>query len=386
MAELIRISGASDGSAPGLYLRVPEFVTLPAHCRFALLPAGESSLRMLDVEKTSAGWRLTDQGLPTEYMLHSVLRVGPAHLCIFDTLGDGTIFFRSELEVDRSFYANTADFLRLFDALPYKKPGRLAVFTHVYNEKPMLEVFLRHYTQLVAAADIYIISHGSDREQIDHLRGVVNVVDIPRGETDQHNISAFCSHFQRFLLSQYDWVIHTDADELLLYEGGFDAFRDTLAAQPPNSIVKVARAYELVHDIRSEGPIDQSAPISLQRSLLVESPAFRKPVATNCPTTWTIGFHSCLEPVTAIADQLWLVHLRDFDFDRSVERDIKWMALRRSALDAKHIPGDMTRPNREQWQEILHATLEEGQTVVRHGSGVGNGKMIPMPEWMRGAF
>lgn len=386
MAELFRITGTPEEAAPGLYLRVPEFITVPPHCRFGLLPAGQSSLQLLEVEQTAAGWKLLGQGINTEYMLHSVLRAGPVHLCIFDALSEGTIFFKTELQADRSFYANTSDWLKLFEALPYTKPGRLAVFTHAYNEKAVLEVFLRHYGQFTDAANLYVINHGSDPDQIDHLRSRVHVIDIPRGETDHYNISAFCGHFQRFLLTQYDWVLHVDADELIVYEQGVDAFRQALPAQPAPTIIRPAHAYELLHDIRSEGPIDLAAPISLQRSLLVQSPAFHKPVLASSPTTWTIGFHNCLEPDTVTMEQLWLVHLRDFDFERSVERDRKWMALRRSALDAQHIPSDMSRPNREQWQDIVLSTLEAGATVVKHGSGIGNGRMIAMPDWMRGAF
>ncbi|WP_193615689.1 glycosyltransferase family 2 protein [Massilia sp. YMA4] len=385
MAELLRIA-TPDGAASELYLRIPEFAAIPPQCRFGLLPAGQTSLQMLEVERTAQGWKVIGQGINTEYMLHSVLKAGPAQLCIFDSLDNGTFFFKSELQVDRSFYGNAADWLKLFEALPYTKPGRLAVFTHVYNEKAVLEVFLRCYTQLVAAADIYVINHGSDRDQIDHLRNIVHVVDIPRGETDHYNISAFCGHFQRFLLTQYDWVLHVDADELVLHEHGFDALRAALPAQPNPAILRPAHAYELIHDIRSEPAIDLASPVSLQRSLLVASPAFHKPVIASRPTTWTIGFHSCLEPDTVTMEQLWLVHLRDFDFERSVERDRKWSALRRSALDAQHIPRDMTRPNREQWQEILLATLEAGKTVVKHDSGIGNGPMIALPDWMRGAF
>lgn len=386
MAELFRIAGTPEQAAPGLYLRVPEFVTIPAHCRFGLLPEGQSSLQMLEVEQTAAGWKVLGQGINTEYMLHSLLKAGPVQLCIFDSLSEGTLFFKTDLQVDRSFYGNTSDWLALFQTLPYTKPGRLAVFTHAYNEKAVLEVVLRYYMQLTPAANIYVINHGSDPEQIDHLRSVVNVVDIPRGETDHYNISAFCGHFQRFLLTQYDWVLHVDADELVLCEHGIEALRLALPAQPTGTIIRPAHAYELLHDIRSEGPIDLGAPVSLQRSLLVQSPAFHKPVIASRPTTWTIGFHSCLEPDTVTMQQLWLVHLRDFDFERSVERDRKWMALRRSALDAQHIPADMTRPDRAQWQDILLTTLEAGQTVVKHGSGIGNGKMIAMPDWMRGVF
>lgn len=385
MAELFRLDGNAAGSASGLYLRIKDFIAIPAHCRFGLLAEGKTSVHMLDVEQTPEGWKIANEGLGSEYLLHSLVGEGPLHLCIFDSLGESTIFFKTELAVDRSFYRNTTDLARLFDTLAYARPRRLAVFTHAYNEKTILQIFLRYYRQLVDPADIYIVNHGSDPDQIDHLRGEANVVDIPRGETDHYNIAAFCSHFQRFLLTQYDWVIHIDADELLLFENGIDGFRHSLQAQPPGAILRPGHAYELIHDIRSEAPIDLAQPITLQRSLLVGSPAFHKPALASAPTTWTIGFHGCLEPALTM-DQMWLIHLRDFDFDHSVARDAKWSALRRSALDARDIPGGMQRPDRDQWQDILLATLAAGETVVKYGSGIGNGKMVPMPDWMRGQF
>lgn len=386
MAELFRIDGKAGEAASGLYLRINDFVAIPAHCRFGLLAEGATSVHILDVERTQEGWKIADGGLRSEYYLHSLISTSSLYLCVFDSLEESAIFFKTRLQIDKSFYRNSTDLVKLLDGLPYMRPRKLAVFTHAYNEKAMLQVFLRHYRQLVDSAHIYIINHGSDPEQIDHLRGEANIVDIPRGETDHYNIAAFCSHFQRFLLTQFDWVIHVDSDEFLLFESGFDAFKNSLQLQPPNTILRPGHAFELVHDIRTEAPINLSEPITLQRSTLVANPAFQKPAVASAATTWSIGFHSCLEQPILTDYQMWLIHLRDFDFDHSVARDAKWSALRRSTLDARDIPGDMRRPNREQWQEILLATLEAGETVVRYGSGVGNGKIMKMPDWMRGVL
>ena len=72
------------------------------------------------------------------------------------------------------------------------------------------------------------IDHGSDRSPSFALHPGTQIVSIPRGAVDHINISQFCGYFQRFLLSQYRWVIHVDSDELLVHEHGVAALLEKL--------------------------------------------------------------------------------------------------------------------------------------------------------------
>jgi hypothetical protein len=90
----------------------------------------------------------------------------------------------------------------------YEKAGLIAVFTHVYNEDDMLTMWEAHYAKLTAPEHLYVLDHGSQSSPRALLTQATNVVPIPRGMLDSWNISQFCAYFQRFLLTQYKWVIH----------------------------------------------------------------------------------------------------------------------------------------------------------------------------------
>ena len=65
-----------------------------------------------------------------------------------------------------------------------------------------------------------MIDHGSTPPAVEVLSPGTQCIRLPRGLTDPANTARFCNHFQRFLLTQYRWVIHVDVDELLVPEDG----------------------------------------------------------------------------------------------------------------------------------------------------------------------
>lgn len=91
--------------------------------------------------------------------------------CSFRLLlsNDQEDFFFEEIFIHFSFFGEFIDLSNSNYLLPhfevsneYKKPGKFAVFTHVYNEDIFIEIFINHYINLVDNwKDIYIIDHGS---------------------------------------------------------------------------------------------------------------------------------------------------------------------------------------------------------------------------------
>jgi hypothetical protein len=186
----------------------------------------------------------------------------------------------------------------------------------------------------------------------------------------------FCSTFQRFLLSQYRWTIHVDADEILVHAKGWDYLKENLRNRNDEVIIKAARGFDLVQDIGREPALDLSEPISLQRRRMAPARLYAKPVLSSMPTTWRIGFHRVLEERAVVEDaDLWLIHLSYVDIGLHLEKSQKWGKM--DVLEKEWLmnPDVYSRPavTVEQAERLFARMLETGPAIA-------------VPEWMRGTF
>jgi hypothetical protein len=328
------------------------------------------------LEGFQGGIAVADRGFALEQLL---MRFDKDQLAIliYDKKS-GNRLHSEPLSFHQSFFMPFFDFARSerfppFMAPSYEKPEFLAIFTHAYNEDDMLTMWERHYSNLTPNRHLYVIDHGSTSFSREMLNGGTNVVPIPRGTVDHANISGFCNYFQRFLLTQYKWVIHVDCDEFLIYQGGVEAFRTKLAATALNVIIQPKHAYDVIHDYRSEPPLENSELVSKQRSILKTSPAYKKPIIASIPTTWILGFHGAFENHALIEDEsLWMIHLAFADIERNLGRQARWKNAPQSEAVAHFVP-ETERPD----------TLV---ALQRKYDGLLDAEGIEVPEWMRGMF
>jgi Glycosyl transferase family 2 len=290
----------------------------------------------------------------------------------------GKVIYSEALSFHHSFFIPFFDFAQAKRYPPvlaedYEKPEFLAVFTHVYNETDMLTVWENHYAKMIPHHHLYVIDHGSTTSSRKLLNKDTNIVVIPRGAVDHANISEFCAYFQRFLLTQYRWVIHVDSDELLIHENGVQAFLETLRATAPGSIIQPKHAYDVVHDYRSEPAIVNSAPVSMQRNTLKVSPIYKKPAIASTPTTWLMGFHDAFEQHAVVQDEsLWLIHLAYADLQRSLTQDAKWKNLPQSKAAETFVPQNHRA-------DTISGTMRRfDEFLAKDG--------MDTPQWMRGMF
>lgn len=83
--------------------------------------------------------------------------------------------------------------------------------TKAYQERTMLPLWARHYEKLVGRENLLVLDHGSSPAiSIDGVR----TERLPRGPVDEYDYIEILSVWQRKLLSEYDWVITTDTDEI----------------------------------------------------------------------------------------------------------------------------------------------------------------------------
>jgi len=278
-----------------------------------------------------------------------------------------------------SFFLPLVDYVK---AMPtggaYRKPGLLACFTHACGDNGMLRFWEAHHARLVGHRNLYVIDHGSQESPRSVLHPDTNVVPLPRGETDHANMARFCGHFQRFLLSQYGFVLHTDADELLVHEDGEAALLAKLSDGGLSGIVQPGQAFDILHDLRSgsaEAPLEPGEFISAQRSLMLPAQGiYKKPVLASVPASWLEGFHLVYEEMSVRQEPgLWLLHLQAADFGLLLDKNRRWNALRQSEADFARCPQNGRPGDPEALRHWFAETL-------------ANGRLTPIPERLRGKF
>lgn len=201
---------------------------------------------------------------------------------------------------------------------------KVAAVTMVYNEPDFLPIWLRHYAHQVGGRHCYVIDHGSDDGSTDS-HGEVNVVRIPRSAQDDERRTHFISRFCAALLDWYDWVIHTDVDEIVLADPrSYATLTEYCAGSPPE--VVTAAGFNVHHLPESEPAVDLTRPISEQRRWVRLSGAMCKPVLIRRAVDWVPGFH-CASDAPVAFDRLFLFHLRWFDKALGLKRLAKTRAM-----------------------------------------------------------
>ena len=192
---------------------------------------------------------------------------------------------------------------------------RVAAVTMTYNEPAYLPVWARHYSRQVGADHCYVVDHGSTEDLA--LPPGINTIRIPRSPHDDQKRALFISSLVEGLLEYYDWVIHTDVDEI--------AFADP--ARYPNlaafctglqTDTVTAIGLDVQHVPVQEPPLLTQARLGEQRQWARFSSALCKPMLTRRPLVWSPGFH-CADAPLAVAG-LYLFHLHWADHQIGLER------------------------------------------------------------------
>jgi hypothetical protein len=192
---------------------------------------------------------------------------------------------------------------------------KVAAVTMAYNEPTYLPIWARHYARQVGADHCYIVDHGSDA--IANLPPGVNIIRLPRSPHDDLKRALFISSITEGLLEYYDWVIHTDADEIVLADP--QHYRDLTnfcAAAEADTITAIGFDVQQVPEL--EPPLAPGIPLGEQRGWVRFTSAMCKPVLTRQPLVWSPGFHCADAPLTFSG--LYLFHLHWADAATGLER------------------------------------------------------------------
>lgn len=108
---------------------------------------------------------------------------------------------------------------------------KICALTMVYKDYWALGVWYRHYARLLGADALYIVAHGADPE-VQRICPGASIWTIPRDDLSHFDRrrSELLNGFQAGLLASYDWVIRTDADELICTDPRVGTLQQIFAA------------------------------------------------------------------------------------------------------------------------------------------------------------
>lgn len=96
---------------------------------------------------------------------------------------------------------------------------KICAITMVYKDYWALSQWYIHYGRLVGFENLYVVAHGHDIE-IGRICPKASIITIPRDDLEgfDRKRARILNSFQDGLGLSYDWVIRTDADELVCYD------------------------------------------------------------------------------------------------------------------------------------------------------------------------
>lgn len=128
---------------------------------------------------------------------------------------------------------------------------KVCAVTMVYQDYWALAQWYRHYGRLVGFENLFIVAHGQD-DRIAQLCPDASVITVPRDSLEgfDRKRSQMLNSFADGLGVTYDWVIRTDADELIFFDPDhYASLGDVFAEATSNAIFAVGlNVAEIVDD------------------------------------------------------------------------------------------------------------------------------------------
>lgn len=192
-------------------------------------------------------------------------------------------------------------------------PPRVAAVTMARDEADMLPRWLSYYGSQFGVGNLLVIDDNSVDGSTDDLP--CQRYRLPPGPWAQSWAAVrrkIVNNFTQGLLSCYDVVVFTDVDEFLVPDPAeYTGLIDYLSKHPDDEVMAPV-GVNLLHDARTELPLDSNRPVLAQRRLVKFAPGMCKPLLKRIPANWSAGFHG-IKSHFEIDRELLLIHLKYFD-------------------------------------------------------------------------
>jgi len=192
---------------------------------------------------------------------------------------------------------------------------KICAMTMVYKDYWALSQWYEHHGRQIGCQNLFVVSHGAD-DQISKICPEAHITTIPRDDLQgfDRKRGLLLDAFQDSLLKDYDWVIRTDADELICAENGLH----DLLLENSNAPVLFAVGFDLVEQYGDSSLVGQS--VFKSRKSVAFSGHYSKAVAFQRPLP--LKLHGVSVPLEELEKfpfsmprGLFLAHLKYANFD-----------------------------------------------------------------------
>ncbi len=191
----------------------------------------------------------------------------------------------------------------------------VAALTVVKDEARMLPLWLSHYGERLGLDHLVVLDDDSTDGCIDGVAqrtgAEVRHLRLPGGAAFERARIAAANRAAEDLLERFDWVVFTDADELLVVDPRrHDSYRHLLASATAPVLAPIG--LNVVHRPRGEPDLDLSVPILGQRRFAYLAQIMSKPGSKRVPAGWRLASHGITTRYEVRRD-LFCVHLKFAD-------------------------------------------------------------------------
>lgn len=194
---------------------------------------------------------------------------------------------------------------------------KICALTMVYRDHWALSQWYMHYGSQLGAKNLYIVAHGRD-DRIAEICPNANVITIPRDDLDRFDWSRgkMLNEYQATLTKKYDWVIRTDADELVCIDPNYYPSFEALFSKRWGPAI-FGLGFEVAEGLEDQ-PIPMDVPALSQRSSAVFSGHYSKAWAVNGITRLVrhgveVGKRRANRVNFAIPEGVYIAHLKYAD-------------------------------------------------------------------------
>ena len=243
---------------------------------------------------------------------------------------------------------------------------KIAAFTIARNEDVFLPVWFKYYKKHIPEKDIFIYDNDSINPVPENI-----ATKIHSEYTFDHRwLRQTAFKIMSYLLMFYDYVLCTDADEILIADPRKYKNITDYVQKNPNEIM-YSTGYEIVGN-KKDTPINFSENLFNQRKEWVKLKNFYKPVLSSVPIRKMYSDYNC----SSNGDpDLYLVHLNRIDYKTSLDKH-------KASKKYNWNPSDLNKTDGWQHRIKTDAAFDDYYTKIKNATG----KAQPIPEWIKGTI
>lgn len=211
---------------------------------------------------------------------------------------------------------------------------KICAITMVYRDYWALTQWYRHYGDYLGHRNLYVISHGFD-PKISEICPDASIITIPRCELKHFDRvrSRLINGVQSGLGNVYDWVIQTDADELVCFNPAtYSSFQTLFEATTAPALF--ALGLDLT-EVAGDVPLAAGDNVLSHRTIACVTGHYSKAWAVRkaVPLRWHgvfCGYRKTADFPFEMPDDVYLVHLKYANSDALKQTN----TVRQSVADA----------------------------------------------------